>query len=509
MKNIVFINGAKLSKYAFMPLGGGKSSFRRTVERVSNYPDAEKIIIFTRKESQAQIAAVAEEIEVPLPLEIETADADYASSLFKCFVSGSEGFDNIFYVYGDCPFLSLSAAERIYKKHISYYAEYSFYDGGAYGIAPEIISCGIAEALFILAEKNSIPMERGAVFSAIQKDINSFDIETDISEEDIRYLRLSLTADTKRNFIMLENLLSHDAVSESDIFKTASRYSSLIRTLPAYFLIELGDSCPLSCSYCPYPMMMKKSSEKASFMPFEKVKDIIKKIKDFADDAVISLSLWGEPSLHPDIGEIAEEILSYPGLSLVIETSGLGWNDAALKKIKEADAGEGRVVWIAGLDTLDEALYEKLRGKGFREALGFIKELEKLFPGKVFVQAVRMNASEEHLEGFFHGIKDMGLIPLIQKYDSFCGVLKDEKVIDISPLKRIPCWHIKRDFHIRMDGSVPLCREDIYGKYILGNVFSDPMEEIWNRGKDFYNRDLKEEYNELCGKCDEYYTYNF
>jgi radical SAM protein with 4Fe4S-binding SPASM domain len=62
---------------------------------------------------------------------------------------------------------------------------------------------------------------------------------------------------------------------------------------------------------------------------------------------------------------------------------------------------------------------------------------------------------------------------------------------------------------ILLNGAVPLCREDIQSQYQLGNVFHDTIERLWNRGESFYREHLREEYNSLCGECDEYYTFNF
>ena len=97
----------------------------------------------------------------------------------------------------------------------------------------------------------------------------------------------------------------------------------------------------------------------------------------------------------------------------------------------------------------------------------------------------------------------------MQKYDPFCGALPDRKVADLSPLKRFPCWHLKRDLHVRMDGEVPLCREDLGLRHRLGNVFSDGLPAVWAAQERFYREHLREEYPELCRSCDEYYTFNF
>ncbi|HOV39774.1 MAG TPA: SPASM domain-containing protein, partial [Spirochaetales bacterium] len=74
---------------------------------------------------------------------------------------------------------------------------------------------------------------------------------------------------------------------------------------------------------------------------------------------------------------------------------------------------------------------------------------------------------------------------------------------------RFPCWHLKRDLYVLLDGSVPLCREDIKKTFIGGNLFQEGIETIWKRMDAVYREHIEGKYRPLCEKCDEYYTYNF
>jgi spiro-SPASM protein len=137
------------------------------------------------------------------------------------------------------------------------------------------------------------------------------------------------------------------------------------------------------------------------------------------------------------------------------------------------------------------------------------KVLHSLFPDHVYAQAVRMKQNEDPLEAFYrHWEGETGRV-IVQKYDSFGGYLPDHKVTDLSPLKRFPCWHIKRDLSVLMDGRVPMCREDLQAQTVLGNIFEDDLSEIWARGEPIYSEHLNGSFRSLCDGCDEYYTYNF
>ena len=185
----------------------------------------------------------------------------------------------------------------------------------------------------------------------------------------------------------------------------------------------------------------------------------------------------------------------------------MGWSEKILNEIREESYK--KPTWIVSLDAFSNEVYRKIRGNGFKEALDFTDRLLNYFPEKTYVQAVRMDENEEELEKFYRHWKEKTNNVIIQKYDNFCGMLPDKRVTDLSPLKRFPCWHLKRDIYILIDGTVPLCREDFNKEYVLGNVFKDEFEQIWERGKIYYQDHLRGEYPEICKRCDEYYTYNF
>ena len=148
-------------------------------------------------------------------------------------------------------------------------------------------------------------------------------------------------------------------------------------------------------------------------------------------------------------------------------------------------------------------------GDGYDEANATAERFLEAFPGMVHIQAVRMAESEEKLEAFYRHWKEKTDNVIVQKYDCYGGVLPQRKVTDLSPLQRSPCWHLKRDLVVRIDGTVSVCRQDLARRHTIGNILSDDLSEIWGRGAAWYRRHIDEDYPELCQSCDEYYTYNF
>ena len=219
------------------------------------------------------------------------------------------------------------------------------------------------------------------------------------------------------------------------------------------------------------------------------------------------MSLWGEPALHPAILDVARAALSHPGVDLVIETSGVGWQPGVLRRFR--DSLDRQPTWIVSLDAATEDMYRKLRGNGFAEATRTAEELLTLFPARTWVQAVRMKENEEDLDVFYRAWRAKTENVIVQKYDTFAGFLPDRTVADLSPLKRFPCWHLKRDMAILLDGTVPLCREDLRAETPLGNAFTEDLATVWSRAHDIYRGHVDGRYPALCARCDEYYTYNY
>jgi spiro-SPASM protein len=278
----------------------------------------------------------------------------------------------------------------------------------------------------------------------------------------------------------------------------------LLRTLPAFYSIQIVAGCPQLCAYCPYPRFGISRTGKQGEMELGRFTALADKIREFSGDAVLSVSLWGEPAYYGRFPELAAAVRER-GLRLIVETSGVGWAPGVFSQIA---AGPG-IDWIVSLDADGPELYRALRGEGYEEALRAIDMLAARFPSQVHVQAVRMKENEERLDDFYRAWKARTGKVIIQKYDHFCGLLPERKVADLSPLKRFPCWHLKRDLAVLLDGRVPLCREDVGLRHPMGNALEEDLQAVWDRGEPLYLAHLRQDYPPLCAACDEYYTFNF
>lgn len=527
MKTCVILFAGHVSEYAKRSIFNGKSAFEMSCEWATQVPDVEKVFIFANTElpkisvGNVDFEIIQEQTWTVISL-ITHMDA----------VLQKNSCTTAVFSWIDCPFLSISYTKELCQMHSENKAEYSFADGFPYGITPEIVDSGTVRILKnICDEKNKNAVVRDSLFTLLKTDINSFEIETFIAQKDLRSLRLSFNCATKRNTLLCSRMFALLEANPEKNLEDFCTVPEILHTLPSYYAIQIASACSSNCTYCPYPQLYKakygKTALEAScdgtgtFMSKKDFSKIIEKIFEYSNDAVISLSLWGEAMGHPNIEDFIEIVLSKKTLSLVIETCSFEISDEKIKKIHSIvekygnrDNGHKSIYWIVSVDAHSELMYKNLHNDGFSLA-GAVKNVEKLrkyFPGTVYPQFMRLLENEDELESFYRFWKEQASGELIiQKYDAYAGILEEKKVADLSPVIRNPCWHLRSDMYIFIDGTVPLCRSVLPGSdsFILGNILQDSIDVIWEKSLQPLESHLKNDYSELCRKCDEYYTFNF
>ncbi len=527
MKSFSVLSAFNISLYSFEQLKNGKSAFESACIAAANFPNCEKIIILCSVKNEAQISDFIAGIDAlrnltKLKIQTKALDEFTARAVFKVaadFVAQNDDFKQAFFLHGDTPFYDLDLSRQLFEQHIEYAAEYSFVDGYPEGFAPEILASGLCPILYEVSKDDQTPIVRNFIFETVKKEINNYDIETIIAPHDLRHLRLQFICNNKRNTELCNRFIGINAENYSEIIEEKKEE---LFTYPAYYAIEINSSNSLYSIYNPIRILPSAKSGKAK-MTKEDFFSLIDKIADFSDDAIISLSIFGEPALHEDIIPMIEKVLTYPKLSVLIETTGLNWTDEMLRQIEELvknaserENGMLPLYWIVSIDAVSSAMYAKIHGLEEEDAnlklkkvVTFTDAINKTFPSSVWAQIVRMNENEIEVESFYRFWKEVNANVIIQKFDSFCKVLEDKRVADLSPFYRHPCWHLKRDLYILSDGRVPMCREDLFCENLLGNAFSDSLKQIRENAFEIYKKHLTCNYGGACGACDEYYTYNF
>ncbi|TVQ98971.1 MAG: spiro-SPASM protein [Spirochaetaceae bacterium] len=514
MATLVCIRALEPGPFLTVPILGGYSSLDLLDLAIAALAQEHRVVVLTapgdetRYPDRWQRVALTDSREAPLiDTLIELAHAGQTAT-------------SILYHHADEPFLDPTFVTRMIADHHRYVAEYTFADGYPGGLAPEILAPSVLPRLRALAREE--PAGREALFTIIQRDINAFDIETLLADDDMRLLRIELNCSSRRNWLLCKRV-AEAVVAATDpagvpppatrqapavpavetIVSTIRADLGLLRTLPAYVMVDVVEGSPQDVAYSPYRLFGPAGKGKQREMTVDRFASLIARVEDFSPGSVYSIGAWGEPGLHGSIDDLIGAAASVP---LVIETSGVGWDSAALEQVL---ARTQDVTWIVHLDAIDESEYRRVRGDGFLEAMRFTERLFAAAPAKTYVQTVRYTDLESHTEAFYRYWKERTDNIIIQKYDPVCGVLEDKRVTDISPVHRFPCWHLKRDLLVMIDGTVPRCREDIHGNHAAGNIFSDGVEAVWDSLDPVHRAHVRGEYPSICAECDEYYTFNF
>ncbi len=514
------IDALQIRSYATLSLGDGTCAVERVLASAAIIADAVTLLIppgsleTDPSNSDTYLCVDGGRVHLPDTVHVfEVADTG-AKELLPVLSEIGAGSEAVVYKRADEPWMLVDEAQRLIDEHTRFRAHYTFADGYPSGATPVVLSPSLPRLLSVLATDDDDTAKHDWIFTILQRDINSFDVETLLSPVDFRMLRITFRCETRADYVLCSRFqpLLCDAETgeilpkERYVEAVSANYSRL-RTLPMFMAVQITDASPQKILYSPYAQEPSQQNGVNTHMAPERFRELVGKLSAFSPEAVVGIGPHGEPLQHPDLEAVIDTVCRTESLSLLIETSGVGLS--ADEVVTLARRYGNRVTWIIALDAIDEQVYRRIRGEGYDAARACAEALIESSPDTSYVQAVRMKETEEHLETFWRYWKEKTDHIIVQKYDDYCGVLPPRKVTDLSPVRRFPCWHNKRDLHVFLDGTVPRCREDIHARYSLGNLFLEAIDDIWTRGESLHLEHVQGRYPDICEHCDEYYTFNF
>ena len=431
-------------------------------------------------------------------------DSRQERAVFETMARSLKSCDSIAYLYIDTPLLDVDEARAMIELHEREYAEYTCGEGYPYGMVPEIIRPALLPRLPSLVNKER-EVRRTSVFDALSTEINSFDIETRFAPRDMKPRRLHLSTAKPRDALLVRRIMERAGPrwGFNRLCEILDAEPGIVRTLPAYLEVELVSETGGSCAYSPLPKVTRGRGR----MELERYRQILESLVDFTGDLHVSLSLLGEPLLHPDIRRFVEHTVITPGTHLVLETDGMGF-EPGFSDFAGA-LPQDRLSVIFQVDAVSAQTYSGIHQGDLGRVERNVRYYLSRKTGNAYVQLVRMEQNEEEMLRFFDQWEGEGAQVIIQKYNSYLGLLPVQSGPDMSPLERLPCWHLQRDLAVFHDGWIPRCRQDINGAFLLGRLPEDSVEEVWRGGERFYHEHCSGSYDRYCRVCDEYYTYNF
>ncbi len=447
--------------------------------------------------------------EVNLIIRESTDDVNYWKEIFTKTSS-----PHIAVIKGDSPFFDTDVLKEMSELHTKYLAEFTYSENLPEGFTCEIVSGELMDQLPEIKEK-SLPLSK-----VIKSNINQFDVELYYREPDIRDKRISFRLSNPRDKRIMENLAEAKGgiPHYSEIRDIIRNNPSVVFTAPSYLEIEITGECSLDCIFC----YRKTLAQAHSRMSIETMKKIIEEMRDFALPYTVCFGGSGEPADHPDFYALMDLVCGEPlAEQLIIETNGIK-ADANFKSYLSAPE-RAKIKIIINNNGMDQASYLRLHGSdSFDKIFNNIISLNELNGSgeRVYIQIMKINETDEFSAGdeqrsyldkfydFWEGYK----VPIIlQKQNTYSGRIKDRRYSDLSPLKRIPCWHLQRDLYILSDGTAAYCKQDIDGERAYGNINSNPLKEILNNQKEAFTQNYSDKFPSKpdCRTCDEWYTFNF
>lgn len=418
----------------------------------------------------------------------------------RSLLEASTGEEHLFLVPGDAPLLREDLCREVWRRHREQNVDYTFADCFPQGLAGEAVSRFALEAMASLELEAALP-DRGGLFTAILPFLNAFDVETVLSPRDFRPERVAFFDDGPAARLLIRRFLPAWAQDLENFLEAVWKGRVEQRTLPAYWKLQITEAVRSLPSY-GLPLVRPQPPR---HLDLEELARWARSLAEWMGGGYALPGFWGEVSSHPQPVE-ALLILANAGFQLVVETSGLGWNTTDLERL----AGEiPKLTWIVELDALEAEQYRRLRGEGFEEAWATATALRELFPGRVYLQAVRYQDTEETIEDFYRRAREEGFKPLVVGYSSFAGRLPDRRTVDLSPYLRRPCWHLQRGIHTLVDGRVVACHQFPEGDVVWGNLREESPATIWARGEEWMRLQSSGEYPQPCRSCDEYYRFVF
>ncbi len=429
----------------------------------------------------------------------ERDDTSFWKRLFS-----ETGAEHVVRIPADSPFLDASIVNEMIDLHLKYLSEYTYSENLPQGFSCEIMGRELVESIPQSLEK-MLPL--GEV---VRSNINQFDVELFYKEPDIRDTRISFRLSNPRDRRIMENIaeMTGDIPPYAKIRDILNSNPGVLFVGPSYVEIEITGRCELDCVFCHRTKLKNEHGD----MDTALFRKICADLGAFSLPYSICLGGSGEPMMHDRFYEIMEIALSDRlCANLIVETNGI-YAGANFKNFL-LDRNDGRIKVIANINGLDGETYRLLHGKDYFDVVHQnICSLRDALPdtGSLYVQIMKINETEPFLDRYYDFWEKAKIPIVLQKQNTFCGLIEDRRYSDLSPLDRVPCWHLQRDLTVLADGAVAFCRQDADGVHARGNVKETSLRELWNDSLNAFLQDYKGDYrrNPDCASCDEWYTFN-
>lgn len=274
---------------------------------------------------------------------------------------------------------------------------------------------------------------------------------------------------------------------------------------PRIYQIETTSRCNLACPFCPRTTDLKANNVRDlnATMTLEKFTEVLDRMPWLKS---IELFHFGEPFMHKDL-ELYVKACKDRGIYTVIASNLLPATFSKIDKVFEA----GLDFLVMDVDSLDAEKYASMRVNGSLAKLQPIVEYILKHPKCPYTvaQTIKLDGKEEYTkEEFIKWTNGYMADEIRYKFlDSFRGEIEPTKG-ELQP--EDVCKEAFYGFTVHVNGNVVVCDRDWAGENVMGNIFEQTVDEIWQGEKyqKFRAEMLSDEKPSMCKKCPEGRLFN-
>ncbi len=234
---------------------------------------------------------------------------------------------------------------------------------------------------------------------------------------------------------------------------------------------EVASACNLRCALCPQHSLMRRKKQLMNFRLYESV------LQNNTHIRMVELWNWGEPLLHPRIGDFVRSA-SCRGIRSSLSTNGTLLTEDQARDLISAGLDE----IIFSIDNIGYT-FEKLRMTPFepvrQKVLRFITLARQSRPRmRIAIYMVESPQSQEGLDAAAASLRALGADQII------IAPWGLREISNPTTIRAEPCREWYHDIVVLSDGSVVPCCADFDGTLTFGNVGVEPnLKRLFNSSR--------------------------
>ena len=274
----------------------------------------------------------------------------------------------------------------------------------------------------------------------------------------------------------------------------------ILGDVPYSLSIEATAYCNLRCTMCAN----RKLKRKKGYMELDLYKKIIDEVTSVSTNFNLCLNGYGESFLNADIFDMIKYAKDKKIKRVLINTNGMLLTEENIDKLIESNID----CVVISIDGFSKELYESIRVGGDRDTVyrNTEKLLEKIKLHKdcniyVEIQMIEMDAVLGEKEEWINYWTQKGANIKLKPYMTWGGAVAETNK---EAENRTACANINV-LEVLWNGEVAYCTGgDVDSTCILGNVYQENVLDIWKKKREFGEKQLVHEFDDLpdvCRKC--------